>query len=184
VRMYRGWLSRRGFTWEIAAEEVVNGEVLRVVFEVEGAGVMRTLEMEQGLHRRKRLDGSSARVNVDLIPRRESEPTRVPADMRVTDARRSTGEYVERIGARLRLKVPARGIEVTLRGVDRPTLTLLGDDLLGYMGAPAPVRETARTYGVIGGTARDPRTRASSSAIKDVLRGNLETFLRAWEVHA
>ena len=184
VRMYRGWLSRRDFTWEIAAEEVVNGEVLRVVFEVEGAGVMRTLEMEQGLHRRKRLDGSTARVNVDVIPRRESEPTRVPSDMRVTDARRSTGEHVERVGARLRLKVPARGIEMTMRGVDRPTLTLLGDDLLGYMGAPAPVGETARTYGVVGGTARDPRTRASSPVIKDVLRGNLESFLRAWEVYA
>lgn len=184
VRMYRGWFSRREFTWEIAAEEVVNGEVLRVVFEVEGAGVMRALEMEQGLHRRKRLDGSTARVNVDVIPRRESEPTRLPSDLRVTDARRSTGEHVERVSARLRLKVPARGIEMTMRGVDRPTMVLLGDDLLSYMGARAPMRETARTYGVIGGTARDPRTRASNPVMKDVLRGNLETFLRAWEVHS
>jgi ATP-dependent Clp protease ATP-binding subunit ClpA len=183
VRMYSGWLSRRGFTWEVAAEEIVNGEVRRVVFEVEGAGVLRTLEMEQGLHRRKRLDGTTARVNVDVIPRRESEPTRLSTDVRVTDAKRSFGEHVERVSARLRLNVAARGIELTMRGLDRPTLALLGDDLMGFLSAPGPARETARTYGVVGGTARDPRTRASNPIIKDVLRGNLDVFLRAWEVH-
>lgn len=182
VRMYAGWLTRRDYTWEIVAEEEVNGEVRRVIFEVEGAGVLRTLEMEQGLHRRKRKDGTSARLLVDVIPRREGEPTRLPADVRVTDARRTVGRHVERIAARLRLKVPNRGLDLTMRGSDRSTLTLLGDDLVGYLSAAAGSRETVRTYGVTGGAARDPRTRASCPILKDVLRGNLEAFLRAWEV--
>lgn len=184
VRMYAGWFTRRDYTWEIVAEEVVNGEARRVVFEVEGAGVLRALEMEQGLHRRKRKDGSSARLLVDVLPRRESEPTRLSGDVRVTDARRGVGEFVERVSARLRLKVPARGIELVMRGSDRSTLTLLGDDLAGYLGASAGSVETARTYGVTGGAARDPRTRASNPILKDVLRGNLEAFLRAWEVRS
>lgn len=184
VRMYAGWLARREFTWEIVAEEVVNGEVRRVIFEVEGAGVLRTLEMEQGLHRRKRKDGTSARLLVDVIPRREGEPTRLPTDVRVTDARRSVGEHVERVSARLRLKVPTRGLDLTLRGSDRSTLTLLGDDLVGYLSAAAGSRETVRTYGAAGGAARDPRTRASCPILKDVLRGNLDPFLHAWEMRS
>ncbi|MCB9548504.1 MAG: AAA family ATPase [Myxococcales bacterium] len=182
VRMYQGWFRRRGFHVELVAEELVEADVVRVVFEVEGAGVLRALELEQGRHRRKRADGSTARLQVDVLPRHEGEPTRLPDGVRVADARHARGVYVERITARLNVDVPSRGLELKLKGSDRNTLALLGHDLLAYLSAPAPPVETARTYGITGGTVRDPRTGATSPSIKDVLRGNLEPFLRAWEL--
>jgi ATP-dependent Clp protease ATP-binding subunit ClpC len=181
VRMYEGWFRRRNFHAEVVAEESKENEVLRVVFEVEGAGVLKALELEQGHHRRKRADGSTARLQVDIIPRLDTEPSRVPGDVRVADARHARGVYVERITARLQIDVPARGLSLKLKGHDRPTLTLLGHDLHAFLSAPAAQVETARTYGITGGTARDPRTGASHAHLKEVLRGHLDVFLRAWE---
>lgn len=181
VRMYQGWFRRRDLHAEVVAEETRENDVIRVVFEVEGAGVLRVLELEQGRHRRKRADGSTSRLQVDVLPRLEGEPTHLPNDVRVTDARHARGTYVERITARVQVDVPARGLSLKLKGQSRSTLTLLGRDLHGYLSAPAPTGETARTYGVTGGSARDPRTGASHPNLKEVLRGHLDVFLSTWE---
>jgi hypothetical protein len=75
----------------------------------------------------------------------------------------------------------ARGLTMLLHGNSRATLEALAVDLSGTLAAP-PTRPTiARSYGIKGGLVRDPRTSATSGQLKDVSRGNLETFLRAWE---
>jgi hypothetical protein len=99
----------------------------------------------------------------------------------VQSARHTRGKLVARRLARLRLDLPRRGLQVVLLGPDPETLGLLGADLAAAWAAPAGEPEVARTYGIVGGTARDPRTGASVSNVKDALRGNLEPFLEAWE---
>ena len=58
---------------------------------------------------------------------------------------------------------------------------MLGRDLGGLLAGPEGPAEIAREYGIVGGTVRDPRTSASVASGKDVARGDLENFLRAWE---
>ena len=70
VAMYRGWLRRQGYTYDLVAEEVASGEVCRLVFEVEGPGVLNVLSMESGEHRRKQA-GRIERAVVEVVPRQQ-----------------------------------------------------------------------------------------------------------------
>jgi ATP-dependent Clp protease ATP-binding subunit ClpA len=181
VSMYRGWFQRRELTADVVAEQRVGGQVHRVVFEVEGAGVMALLQMEYGRHRRKLPGTQTARALVDLLPRSEQPITR-PGDVRISDAKRNAGVFVERLTARLEVQLPSRGLELVFNGTDKSTLALLGADLHAHLGAhAADEAPVARTYGYKGSGARDPRTNATAPVLKDVLRGQLEPFLRAWE---
>ena len=182
VAMYRGWLRRKGVAYEVVAEEIVDGEVQRLVIEVDGVGVGALLEMEDGEHRRLSPGGSSDRAWVSVIPRRTSgKDIQVPPGVTVEDARRTRGVAVARRTVRLKMVLMARGLTMLLHGNSRATLEALAVDLSGTLAAP-PTRPTiARSYGIKGGLVRDPRTSATSGQLKDVSRGNLETFLRAWE---
>jgi hypothetical protein len=179
VAMYRGWFRRRGLQYELVAEEVERGHPVRLVFEVEGAGVMPLLELEAGEHRRRGASGDIERALVEVIPRRDG--TADDASV-VEDARRTRGVAITQRAARVRLDLPGRGLRLKLYGTSRETLSLLVRDLGAAMATPTNGAEIVRTYGLRGGAVYDPRTSASTPNIKDVLRGNLDVFLRAWEV--
>ncbi|HHO54607.1 MAG TPA: PCRF domain-containing protein [Deltaproteobacteria bacterium] len=180
VGMYRGWFRRKGLTYELVAEEIERGQPRRLVMEVEGAGVLKLLEMEQGEHRRRGREGQVERAMVEVIPRRDG-PVESSGAV-VEDARRTRGVAILRRAARVRLDLPIRGLNLKLYGTGRDSLELLARDLGAALASPRPSLEIARTYGIRGGAVQDPRTSASTSNLKDVLRGNLEPFLQAWEV--
>ncbi len=185
VAMYRGWLRRKGYNYDVIAEEVGNGEVVRLVMEVDGPGIGKLLEMEDGEHRRRIPNGGSERALVTVIPRRTNEngkEVELPPGVAVEDARRTRGVAVPRRTVRLKIVILGRGLTVVLHGNSRPTLEALSVDLTGTLAAPPTNPVVVRTYGLKGGLVRDPRTSASSGQLKDVSRGNLEVFLRAWEV--
>jgi protein subunit release factor A len=180
VAMYRGWFRRRGLQYELVAEEVERGQPVRLVFEVEGPGVLGLLEMEAGEHRRRAASGVVERALVEVIPRRDG-----PVDERgvVEDARRTRGVAITQRAARARIDLPRRGLRLKLYGTSRETLSMLARDLGAAMATPSDGgAEVVRTYGLRGGAVHDPRTSASTANLKDVLRGNLEVFRRAWEV--
>ena len=179
VAMYRGWFRRRGLQYELVAEEVEKGHPVRLVFEVEGAGVLPLLEMEQGEHRRRGPEGVVERALVEIVPRRDGP---VEPGAAIEDARRTRGVAIARRVARVKLELPARGLKLKLYGTTREVLELLVRDLGAAMATTASAPEVARTYGLRGGTVHDPRTSTSTPGMKEVLRGNLEPFLRAWEV--
>lgn len=180
VAMYRGWFRRKLLQYEVVAEEVEKGQVTRLMFEVEGPGVLKLLAMEQGEHRRRGANGQMERALVEVVARRDGAP--VQLDAVVEDARRTPGVAVSQRVARALLELPGRGLRLKLLGTNKETLALLVRDLSGALATPTGPVEVARTYGIRGGTVYDPRTSASTSNLKDVLRGNLEAFLRAWEV--
>jgi len=182
VAMYRGWLRRKGHSYEVVAEEIADGEVGRLVLEVDGAGVGALLEMEDGEHRRRVPGGSSERAMVSVVPRRTvGKDIEIPQGVTVEDARRTRGVAVARRTVRMKMVILARGLTVVLHGNNRSLLEALAVDLSGTVAAPSTAPMVARSYGLKGGLVRDPRTSASTGQLKEVGRGNLETFLRAWE---
>lgn len=179
VAMYRGWFRRRGLQYELVAEEVDHGRPVRLVFEVEGPGAQALLSMEAGEHRRRAADGGTERALVEVVPRVEPapEPTGV-----VEDARRAAGVAIPRRAARCKLELPATGARMLLHGTTRETLGWLARDLAEAWAVPRGEHEVARTYGLRGGGVVDPRTSVGTPNLKDVARGNLDVFWRAWEV--
>ncbi|MEZ4463067.1 MAG: AAA family ATPase [bacterium] len=82
-------LPHRGLRWRGRRAELV-----RVVFEVEGAGVLRALELEQGRHRRKRGDGQHRDRWWTCCPSAtRASPLHLPDGVRVADARHAHGTY-------------------------------------------------------------------------------------------
>lgn len=177
VGLYTAWLPRQGLRVSVAAEEEQNGQLLSAVLEVEGPGVLRILEMERGLHRRRVNDGEVERARVEVFPARGGAGAH---RAEVEDARHVRGRLLAQRRCRLRIDLPARGLSHVLYGADRPTLSRLSVDLQAGLAEPAEL-ELARTYGIVGGTVRDPRTDAVVPAVKEALRGHLEPLLRAWE---
>lgn len=181
LAMYRGWLRKRGYTYEVVAEEVQGGEVTRLVLEVEGPGALALLEMEVGEHRRRAPDRGVDRARVWVVPRSDPRRTRdVPGGV-LSEAKRGRGIVVARRVARLDLTSPQRGLSISFHGASRDTLELLGRDIGGLLAAPEGTPEVAREYGLVGGSVRDPRTSASVASLKEALRGELDPLLRAWE---
>jgi len=177
VEMYTAWFERKGLRAEVVAEEERGGEVVSAVFEVAGPGVARVCEMEHGRHRRRRADAID-RARVEVLARHAS--VAAPA-IAVEDARRVQGRFVERRAARVHLEPTGTGRRHTFVGPDRATLLLMATDLAGVVSAPGAEMDVARTYGVTGGVVFDPRTDVTVPSLRDVLKGNLEPFLRAWE---
>ncbi len=182
VQMYVAWAQRQGLTAEVVAEQQHQGDLERVILEVEGPRALPVLEMEQGQHRCRLESGAVVRLRVEVVPRTEGAVGPGADGAQVTDARRTQGLLVPRRAARLAFEAPHRGLDWTLLGADADTLRLLGRDLAAWFrGSASASAEVARTYGLSGGAVRDPRTGASAANVKEVLRGNLEVFLRAWE---
>ncbi|MEZ4241727.1 MAG: AAA family ATPase [Myxococcota bacterium] len=101
VAMYRGWFRRRGLQYELVAEEVERGQPVRLVFEVEGPGVLGLLEMEAGEHRRRGAEGEIERALVEVVPKRDGA---VDDAAVVEDARRTWRVAIPQRAARVRLE--------------------------------------------------------------------------------
>lgn len=181
LELYRGWLRRKGYAFSVVAEEERGGALHRVVLEVRGPGALAVLEMERGEHRRRNQDGSVERAVIDLVPRREGPADAAWLKAQVDEGPRTVGVAMPRRGARLRLEVPGTGEEVVLHGVSADTLQQLARDLGAALASPPRAPQLARTYGLVGDAIRDPRTGAVSAGVQEVMGGDLEVFLRAWE---
>lgn len=179
--LYRGWLQRRGLSYEVVAEEEQDGRLRRVVLEVTGVGALSVLEMEQGEHRRRSSAGTIERAVIDLVPRREGPADAEWLNARVEEGPKTRGLAVARRNVRLQMELPAPGKGVLLYGTDRDTLRQLARDLGAAMAAPPTAPQLARTYNLTGEAIRDPRTGAVAAGVQEVMQGDLDVFLRAWE---
>ena len=139
------------------------------------------LEMEQGEHRRRRPNHHVERAQVWVVPRRDERVDGPLPGIEVQDAKRGRGVAVPRRTARMVIDAPQKGLKLLLHGTARHTLEQLGQDLGGLLAGPLGLNEVAREYGLRGGAVQDPRTSASTATSKDVVRGDLEVFFRAWE---
>ena len=140
--------------------------------EVEGPGLGHLLEMEAGLHRRRR-GGDVHRLLVEVVPRRAGV-----VSGKTQDARRTTGTFVEELRARVVVELADRATTRHFRGIDRETLALLA----GALTAAARVESSpARAYHFDGVAVRDLRTGAQVVAAKDLKHGALEPLRAAWE---
>jgi MoxR-like ATPase len=176
VGMYRAWAPRHGLRVEAVAEEELDGELVGVVLEIDGPGALRVLAMEDGSHRRRGPDNAVERARVIVVPRRGGA---LAAGVRVESARKTRGRLVELRRHRLRLDLPTRGVALVFLGDGEDTMRALGADLAAALSSSAET-VVARTYGVVGGTVRDPRTDASLATVKEAMKGQLEPLLRAW----
>ncbi len=178
--MYVSWLARNGLTGTPVAEEVLHGEIVRLVLDISGPGALALLEMEQGEHRR-RGEAGLERAFVQVVGQRATRADPPWPHAEIKDARQGPGKRIERRQAKLTLTWPDRGVRVELHGTSTEVLELVSRDLGPALAAEQAEPAIARTYGLRGGGAWDPRTNAAVPAVKDVLRGHLEAFRLAWE---
>ncbi|GDX79813.1 hypothetical protein LBMAG42_16240 [Deltaproteobacteria bacterium] len=173
VAVEAAWLRRMGLDPTLVAEETVGEHVVGAVFEVEGPGLVHTLAMEAGVHRRRRRDGEADRLFIEVVPRRAGVVSGA-----VTDARRGAGLFVPEVRARVVVTLADRGNARAFRGVDRDVLALLGGALTSVRPAEA---SPARNYHFDGVAVRDLRTGAFVTLAKDLKRGALEALRKAWD---
>ena len=168
------WLRRLGLEAAIVAEETVGDRVVGVVLEVEGAGLMSTLAMEVGVHRKRRAEGDADRLLVELLPRRSGH-----VGGALSDLRRTAGAHVPELRARVVVSLEERGLSRAFRGADRDTLSLLA----GAVAAASPAEGApARAYHYDGVAVRDLRTGAFVTLARDLRKGALEPLRQAWEL--
>lgn len=168
------WLRRLGLEATVVAEELVGEHVVGVVFEVEGPGLLGTLAMEAGVHRRRRPEGDADRLLVELVPRRSSH-----VGGALSDVRRAAGTFVAEVRAKVVVALEDRGLSRVFRGADRDTLSLLAGAVTGANPAEA---SPARAYHYDGVAVRDLRTGAFVTLAKDLRKGALEPLRQAWEL--
>lgn len=170
--MYLGWAQRRGYEAFVIAE----GESpLRLVLRVSGPGVLGFLAGESGLHRKvEDQKRTGAYVRIRRWPEENVESVRVTG----REVRRRQGAVVERIGAEVTAHDDQTGRAVSLAGA--LTVNELQHVAAALLQMPPEHAEVRRYF--MGRSARveDPRTSVSTPRVKDVLRGEIETFIAAW----
>jgi protein subunit release factor A len=182
AQMELAWCRRMHLEASIAACEVAEGELSRLVLHVEGPGAAAYLAVEAGLHRRVRKTGAPLKVRVEIIPRREDAP---PADVAVASMKERPGPLGLSLACAGRIEIARSGMTVELMGSDPDTIaSVLADLQAQRTQEPGDRSAVARIYGQDGVGARDPRTGATVLRVKDVLKGELDPFLDAWRRHA
>lgn len=184
TRMELAWCRRMHLQASVVAFDEGDGELRRVVIEVDGPGASAFMEMEEGMHRLRRPKSKDARARIDIVPRGPS-PESEWEGMRPMVGRGA--RFGVRPEWRGRLELEEQGVVVQLAAADARVLSHLLHDLReawGGSGVAAGEAETARVYGENGAWARDPRTEAPATRLKDVLEGRLDGFLEAWKRRA
>lgn len=177
VEMELAWCARLRLAASVAAYEVQPGseDLVRVLLDVEGPGAGPYLAMEEGVHRRQEKDEGDTRVRVEILPRPG------PAAVEVRPVKARQGPLGLKVRCRARLLIPESGVACDLFG---PEPEALGASVAALrarrLSGSAPPAAVARTYGLDGAGARDPRTAVVVARQRDVLRGNLDRFLEAW----
>lgn len=172
--MELAYAQQLGLAPRVAAVSFVGDELARVALEVEGRGAALLLSAEPGLHRTVDVEQRALRATIELVPDVAFEADVGPRPSDPRDALGSTFEH------RARLELPARGLALDWYGDEPSSLGRLVRSLGAAWAAGAVELEVARSYGEGGGGARDPRTGASVTRVKEALRGGLEPFLEAF----
>lgn len=179
VEMERAWARRVHLVSSVAALELRENELARVVLDVEGPGALAYLAMEAGIHRQARHPHDDARALVEIIPR---QPHATLADGTVSRIARPRRTRLDLAPAfRARVVVPSRGIVCEWLGVAAAALEhAVADITRAWAARPLEPARVARVYNEHGGGARDPRTGVSMPHLRDVLRGGLDKFLEGY----
>jgi ATP-dependent Clp protease ATP-binding subunit ClpA/protein subunit release factor A len=183
AQMQLAWCQRLHLEASIAACEFVDGELVRILLQVEGPGAAAYLAVEQGLHRRTRKVGAPLKARVEIVPRGENAAPPSPVEVaRIKDRAGPLGLTLSCAG---RIQIGRSGLSVELMGSDAEIIAAALADLSAHRTQePGDRSAVARIYGQDGVGARDPRTGAKVLRLKDVLKGELDVFLDAWRRHA
>lgn len=177
--MELNWCRKLGLSSEVAAYELLDGKVTRIVLDVEGPGASIYLGMEHGTHRLCRTGQRDLRANVEVVPKKPSPGTEWP---KLARARRTKNLFGAEPKFCASLEIKSRGLTFNFLGIHKASLSHMVHDLERAWQTPPTGRpETARVYGEHGCGARDNRTGVSAPRLKDVLRGDLDRFLEAWK---
>jgi ATP-dependent Clp protease ATP-binding subunit ClpA len=182
AQMELAWCRRLHLDASIAACELIDGELARIVLQVEGPGAAAYLAVEEGLHRRVRKVGAPLKAWVEIVPRRDDAP---PAEVVVARMKERAGPMGLSLSCSGRIEIAHSGLIVELMGGDPDTIAAALADLQAVRSqAPRDRSAVTRIYGQDGVGARDPRTGATVLRLKDALKGDLDVFLDAWRRHA
>jgi hypothetical protein len=175
--MELAWCRKLGLTTSVVAYGPLDGELGRVVLEIEGPGASRYLAMEHGLHRLRRTQESDYKARIEVLTRGDSQ---FAGRTGFRPIRRRKGLFDLEVNLKGTLRLPDRGLSLELVGSDKSTMSQFFDDLeRGWQHSIDGELETARVYGE-GGVVRDPRTNVTVARLRDVWRGNLDGFLEGW----
>lgn len=177
VRMELSWCRRLNLVAEIVAYGLQDDKLVRVVVEVEGRGAAHWLAMEAGTHRYYRGKRSDTRVRVDLVV---ESPDALLRATSITTMKPRDGLFGLKVGCSARIESADGGLVLDLLAADRDVLAELVAQLEAVSSSLRGPVSTARLYSHGGAGARDPRTDAVVSRLKDVLRGRLDPLLEAW----
>jgi ATP-dependent Clp protease ATP-binding subunit ClpC len=178
TQMELAWCRRLDLTAAIIACELADGELSRVILEVEGPGAASYLACEEGVHRRVRRIGSDLKARIEVIAKRAGDQ---PATQAVVRTKSRRGPFGIALSCSARLELSATGQIFELMGGDPRALADLVASLEARGSHPTSASAVvARVYGQSGVGARDPRTDAIVLKLRDVLNGELDVFLDAW----
>jgi MoxR-like ATPase len=172
------WCRRLHFSAELVAYESGAELPSCTVLAVEGPGARALLAMEEGQHRLVRGRGSALRARVDVVAQGPAPSEELSRP--VSPARRRKGHFGLMVGFRGRRPLRAQGLTLDFVAAQQDVLAHVLSDLAAAWSAPASEAVLARVYGEDGRGARDPRTGAGVSRLKDAMKGRLQPLLDAW----
>lgn len=173
------WCRHLHLSAELVAYEASDEQPSCTVLAVEGPGAPGLLSMEEGQHRLVRGRGSALRARVDVVPQGPA-PGEPASSSPVSPARRRKGHFGLMVGFRGRKPLRAHGVTLDFVAAQPDVLAHVLADLSSAWSAPASEAALARVYGEDGRGARDPRTGAGVSRLKDAMKGRLQPLLDAW----
>jgi ATP-dependent Clp protease ATP-binding subunit ClpC len=171
--LYFQWGKRRGYEINMVAE---SPEPLRCVLHVQGPGVFGFLQSEKGLHRRIEDQHRVTALIRLFMPVQSSE---LQAVIEAKEVKRHTGMLVEKLCTQVQAQEQSTGRELTM--VCALTLENAKQLAGALMQANGDSALEVRRY-FMGKNARveDPRTGEATPRIKDVFKGEIDSFIAAW----
>jgi hypothetical protein len=176
ANMELAWSRQLGLTGSVAAYSVVEGELNRVVLEIEGPGAEFYLSMENGIHRLHFPRAKDNKVRVDILP---NIPSRNNFQRDIQSIKHRRGEFNMMLRFKGRVKVKNRGYTAELFAENETVLSRLLPDLATAWSRQPTDLDVVRIYGK-DGAIHDPRTGVTSNRIKEIWKGRLDEFLEGW----
>ncbi|MCC7538281.1 MAG: AAA family ATPase [Deltaproteobacteria bacterium] len=184
VRMYLGWAERRGYEASAIAE---SHDPHCVVLRVSGPGVYGFLAAERGTHRRttdRRAPSTdpgtdAARIAASVRVHRADGEGPALLGIVAQPVKRKAGAFVPRIASSALARSESTGHVLRLEGSGDP------DDLRDVAarllaGRGQSLDESRRYHTGRAALVEDPRTGERTPRVKDVLRGEIDSFIAAW----
>lgn len=172
------WCRRLKLSYDIIACSLHDGELSRLVLELEGPGISSYCGMEQGIHRMKRNGRPDIKGKVEIIPRSEALDAETGSLQQI---KKQTIIPRFEVCYKTRLDLPNKGLQIDFFGKSRKALSAFAHDARQcWLEHTNGNNDTVRIYGK-GGTVEDPRTGVSTANAKDVFKGKLERFYEGWK---